>query len=415
MRSWFTLPYCRLTLPLVMGIAGHALGQTTFTFNTLPANKVYSNATGFPVGSPLVTQDGVVLRSTVFRPSPPALSYGEARIFGPSTSGFSTNSLNLFNFGVRVETNALPRQVGLVRLEYRSLGGSVNVGVNGSPLYVGRILGTPPLLGGTSIIHQPPVSPSNIGTLEFRGFISDLTFAGSDIAIDNVAVQLAACECAADFDRSGGTPDVGDVAAFFNAWSAGLPTADVDCSGGTPDAADTTDFFEQWLAGGCTSRFVLQDFQSVPTQTWSRAGGFAPGQAVIDQQGLIVRLAELVNLSGSTTFDFGGVTNVANLPFADNHVTLDGMGLDFDFTGIGFEPSRVVIDVQASSRANLSVNGSPVNIGSLESLPPTLGGVRVTYFTSATSAVPRLVLSGPIRTVRLGDPSSMRLDNVLAD
>jgi hypothetical protein len=57
--------------------------------------------------------------------------------------------------------------------------------------------------------------------------------------------------CAADFDGSGGTPDAGDIDAFFIAWLAGDPTADTDCSGGTPDAGDIDVFFFVWLAGGC--------------------------------------------------------------------------------------------------------------------------------------------------------------------
>jgi hypothetical protein len=59
------------------------------------------------------------------------------------------------------------------------------------------------------------------------------------------------CPCVADFDNSGGTPDAGDIDAFFTAWLAGDETADADCSGGTPDAGDIDTFFAQWLAGGC--------------------------------------------------------------------------------------------------------------------------------------------------------------------
>ena len=61
----------------------------------------------------------------------------------------------------------------------------------------------------------------------------------------------SACACAADFDQSGGTPDVNDIDAFFTAWLAGDPRADADCSGGTPDVNDIDSFFQQWLAGGC--------------------------------------------------------------------------------------------------------------------------------------------------------------------
>lgn len=56
--------------------------------------------------------------------------------------------------------------------------------------------------------------------------------------------------CIADFNRSGGTPDDADIAAFFDAWAAGDPGADVNHSGGTPDDADVTFFFGRWN-GGC--------------------------------------------------------------------------------------------------------------------------------------------------------------------
>jgi hypothetical protein len=57
-------------------------------------------------------------------------------------------------------------------------------------------------------------------------------------------------DCPADFDQSGGTPDAGDVDAFFIAWLAGDNAADFDESGGTPDASDVDAFFIAWL-GGC--------------------------------------------------------------------------------------------------------------------------------------------------------------------
>jgi hypothetical protein len=62
---------------------------------------------------------------------------------------------------------------------------------------------------------------------------------------------LAGCPCAADYDGSGGTPDAGDIDAFFSDWLLGEAKADADCSGGTPDAGDIDTFFAQWLAGGC--------------------------------------------------------------------------------------------------------------------------------------------------------------------
>jgi uncharacterized membrane protein len=73
-----------------------------------------------------------------------------------------------------------------------------------------------------------------------------------DGALESFRITLpSGCPCFADFDGSGGTPDAGDIDAFFTTWLLGDPAADADCSGGTPDAGDIDAFFTQWLAGGC--------------------------------------------------------------------------------------------------------------------------------------------------------------------
>jgi hypothetical protein len=75
-----------------------------------------------------------------------------------------------------------------------------------------------------------------------RGFTGRTNF-------DVVATFSATSPCAGDFDLSGGTPDSGDIEAFFTVWLAGGARADVDGSGGTPDSGDVAAFFTAWLAG----------------------------------------------------------------------------------------------------------------------------------------------------------------------
>ena len=55
--------------------------------------------------------------------------------------------------------------------------------------------------------------------------------------------------CVGDYNRSGGTPDDADVAAFFADWNDAACRADVNGSGGTPDDADVAEFFARWNAG----------------------------------------------------------------------------------------------------------------------------------------------------------------------
>jgi hypothetical protein len=77
------------------------------------------------------------------------------------------------------------------------------------------------------------------------------SFTASTVFTINLDPFAAICPCIADYDRSGGTPDVADIDAFFTGWLAGAVASDADCSGGTPDVADIDAFFTQWLAGGC--------------------------------------------------------------------------------------------------------------------------------------------------------------------
>jgi hypothetical protein len=103
------------------------------------------------------------------------------------------------------------------------------------------------------------ISGSNTPTLTIRSIIDTdigdyacaITSECTVETTSTVTINVNPCQCAADFDRSGGTPDPADIAAFFNSWLGGDVTADVDCSGGTPDITDISFFFSQWLAGGC--------------------------------------------------------------------------------------------------------------------------------------------------------------------
>jgi hypothetical protein len=94
-----------------------------------------------------------------------------------------------------------------------------------------------------------PMAASNVTSQVVTVLVSPRGPAGFVEAVSR-AITLRH-RCPADFDDSGGTPDTGDIDAFFLAWLAGDPAADVDRSGGTPDSEDIDYFFSRWLTGGC--------------------------------------------------------------------------------------------------------------------------------------------------------------------
>jgi hypothetical protein len=89
------------------------------------------------------------------------------------------------------------------------------------------------------------------GGYDLDGFLFTEAGPGSINRVPDLGCYEWRQTCPADFDNSGGTPDTGDLAAFFEAFSAGDAAADVNKSGGTPDSDDIEAFFNVWLAGGC--------------------------------------------------------------------------------------------------------------------------------------------------------------------
>jgi hypothetical protein len=111
--------------------------------------------------------------------------------------------------------------------------------------------------GGTLVGTGNPFNVNPIATTTYFARARRLSDGNTSDACASVTLTVrdpadpACCPCPADFDASDGTPDAGDIDAFFLAWLNGDPTADTDCSGGTPDAGDVDAFFVAWLAGGC--------------------------------------------------------------------------------------------------------------------------------------------------------------------
>ena len=81
----------------------------------------------------------------------------------------------------------------------------------------------------------------------FKGRLANRPGASGDTDI----LALIEVRCPADFNGSGGIPDIDDIIAFFEAFNAGEDAADANWSGGVPDIDDVLYFFEVFNAGGC--------------------------------------------------------------------------------------------------------------------------------------------------------------------
>jgi hypothetical protein len=144
---------------------------------------------------------------------------------------------------------AVVRGVGPISYQWRLNGVAISNGPGGASPGGGDVVGASGVLAGPGSVSLTIANtqPADAGT-----YTLTLTNAcGSATSVPVALVVNTICPCTADFDGSGGTPDAGDIDAFFSAWLAGDESADADCSGGTPDAGDIDVFFAQWLAGGC--------------------------------------------------------------------------------------------------------------------------------------------------------------------
>jgi hypothetical protein len=112
------------------------------------------------------------------------------------------------------------------------------------------------LISGT-VIHatgsnnQLSLQTDSPGIIRARGIVTDSCGSVTTAPVSLVVRACPSGPCPADYDGSGGTPEAGDINAFFVDWLAGADCADTDCSGGTPDSSDIDTFFAAWLAGGC--------------------------------------------------------------------------------------------------------------------------------------------------------------------
>ena len=94
------------------------------------------------------------------------------------------------------------------------------------------------------------VDADNDGTFMSPGDVrTDVLVAASLVGDVRQLALMPEPACVGDYNRSGGTPDDADVAAFFDDWNNAACRADVNGSGGTPDDADVTEFFARWNAG----------------------------------------------------------------------------------------------------------------------------------------------------------------------
>src|SRR4029079_3374402 len=78
---------------------------------------------------------------------------------------------------------------------YLDLGGTENLAVNGSAVFVGDIAAAPPAIGGVAVsVTAGPVPGGTRGTVVLTGNITSLRIGGQELWIDNICAIGEAAE-----------------------------------------------------------------------------------------------------------------------------------------------------------------------------------------------------------------------------
>ena len=159
-------------------------------YESQPNPFVFSNATGYPIGSYMFTEAGVRLSTdSYFPPVGPPL-YNECRIvppFGPFGAGL--NILRHDNMNVRYDLSAFST-VTEVTWDWIDLGGPENLEVNGAGMNINDIHLMPVgIAGGVSFTTTAvPVAGGRMGSARLLGNVAEIRMGGQEYWVDNLCV-----------------------------------------------------------------------------------------------------------------------------------------------------------------------------------------------------------------------------------
>lgn len=157
--------------PLMLGTqfgapAGQNPGSVAFTSNAVPVSVdhfVYANG-------------GSTFNYAQIDTAPVAFGNGQ--------------SIRLNNIDVKLDFSTLGFQPDQVSFEFLDLGGTENLSVNSSPLFVGELAAAPQPSGGINLtVATRPVTGGKAGTVRLTGPVSTLQLGGQEFWIDRVCAS----------------------------------------------------------------------------------------------------------------------------------------------------------------------------------------------------------------------------------
>ncbi len=115
-----------------------------------------------------------------------------------------------------------------------------------------------------------------------------------------------------------------------------------------------------------------------PLTQYGAPASNSPGDQIFIENGIIVRVQEFQHSAGIAFSYAEVVASTASFGTGMQAMWTNNIGLEFDFSGVGFTPKKVTFDfVDHGGSENLSINGAPVFAGELSAAPSPMAGVTV--------------------------------------
>lgn len=187
MKLRISTPLTILHAALIVVSADLAVAET-LDFESVPVGTSYGGSDGHNPGDIVLMEDDIVMSVESFASTAGAI-FGQAVVGGDYMPFFQSTPLQMNNIDARFDFTGLDLPVGILRLEFRDFGGTVDFSLNDGTRYILDDLTDLPSVPepGYETVVVPPISFNGFGVLTIYGFgIESVQLGGQELVVDRV-------------------------------------------------------------------------------------------------------------------------------------------------------------------------------------------------------------------------------------
>ncbi len=278
-------------------------------FELLPLGAQYGNGINTQ-GDVIFTENDIPVSVEYFEWIGGGGTFGTCNVVDVSGSIGTGQGMWTSNINLRFNLNNLGYVPNWVTFDFGDYGVEENISVNGSPVYVGELMGA--VLPSDVSFYIADYGTFHRATIICLDGISEFMVGGQEFEIDNI------CHDHVNFDS------------------------------------------------------YCVDFETLALGSMYGTGINSPGDVIFTQNSIPVSVEEFLYVTGGTTFGFAEVMNSSGIGTGQD-MRLGNINLMFDFDAIGMIPDFVTFDfADYGGEENLGINDEPIFAGELTmaTVPP---------------------------------------------